>query len=161
MGRKSPKPRFLPAQGSPKQSSPNQRDVNRLLYKESAERAVLGGHKELVGLRLRQNASVHGRSDGLWPELFPGGWVGLTNIRTSLSNVKGDLKTMKKVLTIAFTMLMAAGLTFAQATGGSTDKTSPPLKTEGKKATKTSKAHKGGKKSKKGSSSTTPTTQPK
>ena len=67
---------------------------------------------------------------------------------------------MKKLLTIAFAMLLGASLSFAQATGGSTDK--PATKTDTKTAdTKTSdtktgkKGHKGGKKSKKGSSSTT------
>lgn len=64
---------------------------------------------------------------------------------------------MKKLLTIAFTLLLGASLSFAQATGGSTDKgageksTTPPAKT--KSAGK--KAHKGGKKSKKNSGGTT------
>jgi hypothetical protein len=62
---------------------------------------------------------------------------------------------MKKLLTIAFTMLLGATLSFAQATGGSTDKgagdksTTPPAKTKSAK-----KAHKGGKKGKKSSSGT-------
>ncbi|HEY6306829.1 MAG TPA: hypothetical protein VI488_10285 [Candidatus Angelobacter sp.] len=73
---------------------------------------------------------------------------------------------MKKLLTVVFTMLLAGSLAFAQATVGSSgaaDKASPKLaaKDTGKKATKTSKAHKGGKKSKKGSSTTTTTTNPK
>lgn len=66
---------------------------------------------------------------------------------------------MKKLLTIAFAMLLGASLSFAQATGG--DK--PAGKTETKAATKTTdtksgkKGHKGGKKSKKSSGgSTTP-----
>ncbi len=65
---------------------------------------------------------------------------------------------MKKLLTIAFTLLLGASLSFAQAGGGSTDKgtgdkstTTPPAKT--KSAGK--KGHKGGKKSKKSSGSTT------
>jgi Ni/Co efflux regulator RcnB len=62
---------------------------------------------------------------------------------------------MKKLITIVLTMLVAGTLSFAQTGGGSTDTKAP--KTEGKKATKTSKAHKGGKKSKKSSGgSTTP-----
>jgi hypothetical protein len=67
---------------------------------------------------------------------------------------------MKKLLTLAFALMLGATLSFAQATGGSTDKPAP--KTETKSAdTKTSdtksgkKGHKGGKKSKKGSSGTT------
>jgi hypothetical protein len=75
---------------------------------------------------------------------------------------------MKKLLTIAFAMLLGATLSFAQATG-STDKTGTP-KTDtktasststksGKKATKT--AHKGGKKGKKSSGGTSTTPQPK
>jgi hypothetical protein len=65
---------------------------------------------------------------------------------------------MKKLLTIAFTLLLGATLSFAQATGGSTDKgtgdksTTPPAKT---KSTKKGHSHKGGKKSKKSSGSTT------
>jgi hypothetical protein len=66
---------------------------------------------------------------------------------------------MKKLITIAFTLLLGASLSFAQATGGSTDKTASTPTASGKKGsskTKT-KAHKGGKKSKKNSSgSTTP-----
>jgi len=60
---------------------------------------------------------------------------------------------MKKLLTIAFTLLLGATLSFAQATGGSTDKPAEG----GKKTTTKSgkKAHKGGKKSKKSSGSTT------
>ncbi len=72
---------------------------------------------------------------------------------------------MKKLLTLVFTMLIAGSLAFGQATGGSSDtqtKGTTPTKTaSGKKATKTSKAHKGGKKSKKGSSTTTTTPPPK
>ena len=70
---------------------------------------------------------------------------------------------MKKLFTAVFTMLLAAGLAFAQDTGGSTDnKTQPTTKnTTGKKGAKTSKAHKGGKKSKKGSGGATVTPPPK
>ena len=61
---------------------------------------------------------------------------------------------MKKLLTIAFTLLLGATLSFAQATGGSTDKGA------GDKGTTTTKkgakkGHKGGKKSKKNSGGTT------
>jgi len=68
---------------------------------------------------------------------------------------------MKKLLTLAFTMLLAASLSFAQAGGGITD-----TKTKGKEAPAASgkknekKGHKGGKKSKKSSSGGT-TTAPK
>ena len=71
---------------------------------------------------------------------------------------------MKKLFTAVFTMLLAAGLAFAQDTGGSpgTAKTQPTAKdTTGKKGAKTSKAHKGGKKSKKGSGGATTTPPPK
>jgi hypothetical protein len=65
---------------------------------------------------------------------------------------------MKKLLTLAFTMLLAASLSFAQ-TGGSTDKTKGTGKTAetGKKAKTQPASHskKGGKKSKKSSGSTT------
>lgn len=62
---------------------------------------------------------------------------------------------MKKLLTIAFTLLLGATLSFGQTGGGSTGSTDKPA---GKTATKKSgkKAHKGGKKAKKGSSTTTP-----
>ena len=60
---------------------------------------------------------------------------------------------MKKLFTVVFTMLVAGTLCFAQATAGSTDQKAPA--TTGKKATKTSKAHKGGKKGKKSTGSTT------
>ena len=65
---------------------------------------------------------------------------------------------MKKLLTIAFTLLLGASLSFAQATGGSTDKTPATSTASGKKATSKTKtkSHKGGKKSKKNSSTTTP-----
>lgn len=55
---------------------------------------------------------------------------------------------MKKLLTIAFTLLLGASLSFAQAGGGSTGdkRTTPPTKT---KSGKKSHSHKGGKKSKK------------
>jgi hypothetical protein len=62
---------------------------------------------------------------------------------------------MKKVLTVVFAMLLAGTLSFAQATGGSTDTKTPTTAASGKKATKTHKAHKGGKKSKKNSGGTT------
>jgi hypothetical protein len=72
---------------------------------------------------------------------------------------------MKKLLTIAFTLLLGASLSFAQATGGSTDKgagdkgTTAPAKTKGGKKTHT---HKSGKKSKKSSAGdNTGTTNPK
>jgi len=61
---------------------------------------------------------------------------------------------MKKLLTIAFTLLLAGTLSFAQAGGGSTDKPAEG----GKKTTDTKsgkKGHKGGKKGKKGSGGTT------
>ena len=70
---------------------------------------------------------------------------------------------MKKILTVVFTMLLGATLSFAQAAGGSTD----PKPTDKKPATKSAKsgkkasAHKGGKKSKKSSSDTGTTTPPK
>ncbi len=73
---------------------------------------------------------------------------------------------MKKVFTLVFTMLVAAGLTFAQATGGSTGapgastSTQTPPKVSGKKGAKT-KHHKGGKKSKKGSGGASTTPPPK
>jgi hypothetical protein len=69
---------------------------------------------------------------------------------------------MKKLFTIACTLVLGSMLSFAQ-TGGSTggqtppagDKTATTGKSEtGKKGSKTH--HKGGKKSKKGSSTTTP-----
>ncbi|HEY2171365.1 MAG TPA: hypothetical protein VGJ30_17195 [Candidatus Angelobacter sp.] len=65
---------------------------------------------------------------------------------------------MKKLLTIAFTLLLGASLSFAQATGGSTDKGAGDKTTtkSGKKTTH----HKGGKKGKK-SSGTTTTPAPK
>jgi hypothetical protein len=61
---------------------------------------------------------------------------------------------MKKLLTIAFTLLLGASLSFAQTGGGSTDKPA-----EGGKKTSSTKSgkkgHKGGKKGKKGSGGTT------
>lgn len=65
---------------------------------------------------------------------------------------------MKKLLTIAFTLLLGASLSFAQATGGSTDKTASTSTASGKKATSKTKtkSHKGGKKSKKGTTDSTP-----
>jgi hypothetical protein len=66
---------------------------------------------------------------------------------------------MKKLLTIAFTLLLGATLSFAQATGGSTDKgtadkgTTAPAKTKSGKKTH---AHKGGKKAKKAGTTTPP-----
>ena len=70
---------------------------------------------------------------------------------------------MKKLLTIAFAMLLGATLSVAQATGGTTGSTDKPA--TGKPATSTkTKGHnhskKGGKKSKKGSG-TTSTPAPK
>jgi hypothetical protein len=61
---------------------------------------------------------------------------------------------MKKLLTIAFTLLLGASLSFAQAGGGSTDKPAGD-KTATTKAGKKSHTHKGGKKSKKSSGGTT------
>ena len=59
---------------------------------------------------------------------------------------------MKKLLTIAFAMLLGASLSFAQATGGTTDKPADKTTT---KAGKKSHHHKGGKKGKKSSGGTT------
>lgn len=59
---------------------------------------------------------------------------------------------MKKLLTIAFTLLLGASLSFAQTGGGSTDKGAGDKTT---KAGKKSHTHKGGKKSKKNSGGTT------
>ena len=64
---------------------------------------------------------------------------------------------MKKIAILVFTMMLAASLSFGQATGGSTDKapkTGTGKATTGKKAPK-SKSEKGGKKSKKSSGGTT------
>jgi uncharacterized protein YfiM (DUF2279 family) len=65
---------------------------------------------------------------------------------------------MKKLITIAFTLLLGASLSFAQATGGSTDKPAEGgKKTTSTKSGKKTAHHKGGKKSKKNSGgSTTP-----
>ena len=60
---------------------------------------------------------------------------------------------MKKLLTIAFTLLLGASLSFAQATGGSTDKPAGDKTTT--KSSKKTAHHKGGKKSKKNSGGTT------
>jgi hypothetical protein len=48
-------------------------------------------------------------------------------------------------MTIALATLLGAGLVFAQATGGSTDKADGPARkgASGKKATKAKKGHKG------------------
>jgi uncharacterized protein YdeI (BOF family) len=64
---------------------------------------------------------------------------------------------MKKLLTLVTTMLLAGSLAFAQTTGGSSDKTTTPSKTDSGKTGKKSgkKGHKGGKKTKKSSSDTT------
>ncbi len=63
---------------------------------------------------------------------------------------------MKKLLTIAFTLLLGASLSFAQATGGTTDKSADQKTEKGEKkgGKGEKKGHKGGKKSKKGSSGT-------
>jgi hypothetical protein len=56
---------------------------------------------------------------------------------------------MKKLLTVVFAMFLACSLTFAQATGGSTDKTTPPAATSKKPSktkTKSKKEPKGSKK---------------
>jgi hypothetical protein len=69
---------------------------------------------------------------------------------------------MKKLFTIACTLVIGGALAFAQTGGGSTgsqtpagDQTQTASHKGGKKATKTKKGHKGGKKSKKSSESTT------
>jgi hypothetical protein len=66
----------------------------------------------------------------------------------AVSPLKGD--RMKKLFTFVCALLLGASLSFAQATGGSTDKapktTTTPKTASGKKATKTKKGHKGGKK---------------
>jgi hypothetical protein len=54
-------------------------------------------------------------------------------------------------------MLLGASLSFAQATGGSTDTSKAPTTTKGKKH----HGHKGGKKHKKGEGANTGTTNPK
>lgn len=72
---------------------------------------------------------------------------------------------MKKLLTIAFTLLLGASLSFAQATGGSADKgagdkgatTTTPKTATSKK----SHSHKGGKKAKKKAPATESTPAPK
>jgi hypothetical protein len=65
---------------------------------------------------------------------------------------------MKKLLTIAFALILGASLSFAQATGGSTDKPADKTTETGKKGGKSGKkSHKGGKKSKKNTSDTTTT----
>jgi len=63
---------------------------------------------------------------------------------------------MKKLFTLAVTMLLAGTLSFAQ-TGGSTDKPAGTTKTDSGKKGK-SKGKKGGKKSKKGQGTTAPAT---
>ena len=63
---------------------------------------------------------------------------------------------MKKLLTITFALLLGATLSFAQATGGSTDKPADKTAGSGKKGGKSGKkGHKGGKKSKKNTTDTT------
>ena len=64
---------------------------------------------------------------------------------------------MKKLLTLAFAMLLAASLSFAQATGGSTKptKTKEGMAETGKKGKSKSHGKKGGKKGKKSSGGTT------
>jgi hypothetical protein len=65
---------------------------------------------------------------------------------------------MKKLLTIAFALLLGASLSYAQTGGGTTSGTGTGASTTdtGKKGHKGSKkGHKGGKKSKKGSGGTT------
>jgi hypothetical protein len=65
---------------------------------------------------------------------------------------------MKKLLTIAFALILGASLSFAQAAGGSTDKPADKTAESGKKGGKSGKkGHKGGKKSKKSTSDTTTT----
>jgi hypothetical protein len=67
---------------------------------------------------------------------------------------------MKKLLTVVFTLLVAASLSFAQNTGGSTDSTAHKggktvEKTDTKEPKSGKKGHKGGKKGKKSSGGTT------
>jgi hypothetical protein len=81
----------------------------------------------------------------------------LTGQKTS--QPQGD--EMKKILTLVFTMLLAASLSFAQATGGTTkttetQKTETPKTASGKKGKTKSHSKKGGKKGKKTSGGTTP-----
>ncbi|HKD79940.1 MAG TPA: hypothetical protein VKH81_09615 [Candidatus Angelobacter sp.] len=72
---------------------------------------------------------------------------------------------MKKLLTIAFALMLGASLSFAQATSGGNTSTDKPA--TGEKTTKTEntksgkKGHKGGKKSKKNSGSNPATPPPK
>jgi hypothetical protein len=61
---------------------------------------------------------------------------------------------MKKLFTFLCVLVVGVSMSFAQATGGSTD-TKAPKTESGKKATKTKKGHKGGKKGKKSSGGTT------
>lgn len=71
---------------------------------------------------------------------------------------------MKRLLTLAVTMLLAASLSFAQAGGGTTGTTGQDTTKSdtGKKAHKGGKkSHKGGKKHKKGSGDTGTTPPPK
>jgi hypothetical protein len=74
---------------------------------------------------------------------------------------------MKRLSVFVFAMLLAGSLSFAQTGGGSgapKATSTPPAEGKvesGKKATKTSKAHKGGKKGKKTAGGTTTTTAPK
>lgn len=65
---------------------------------------------------------------------------------------------MKKLLTIAFTLMLGASLSFAQATGGSTGSTDKPAgdKTTTTKSGKKATHHKGAKKTKKSSTTTPP-----
>jgi hypothetical protein len=65
---------------------------------------------------------------------------------------------MKKLVTIAFALLLGASLSFAQATGGSTDKGAADKGAStdtGKKGKTKTHSKKGGKKSKKSSGDTT------
>jgi hypothetical protein len=77
--------------------------------------------------------------------------------KTTSSSTQGD--QMKKFATLAFTIMLAASLSFAQGTTGSTDKAPKNTATKtttGKKTTKAPTGKKsGGKKGKKSSGGTT------
>ena len=62
---------------------------------------------------------------------------------------------MKKLFTLIVTIVLAAGLSFAQTGGGSTDKGTGKPAASGKKTETKSKGKKGGKKGKKSSGGTT------
>ncbi len=62
---------------------------------------------------------------------------------------------MKKLFTLIVTIILAAGLSFAQTGGGTTDKGKGKTAESGKKTEAKSKGKKGGKKGKKSSGGTT------